>query len=254
MIPIKSEEDIRMLRKSGEILSKIMQKLKTEIKPGMRTKDIDRMAEELISAQSALPAFKNYQGFPSNICISVNEEVIHGIPGERVIEEGDIVSLDVGINFQGYYSDAALTLAVGRIDAHKRKLIDTTKKALYLGIEQARENNHLYDISYAIQRCAESKGFSVVRQFVGHGIGVKMHEEPEIPNFGRPHQGPRLLAGMVLAIEPMVNMGSWEVDVLDNGWTAVTRDGLPSAHFEHTVAITKEGPLILTSLAQEQPN
>ena len=143
---------------------------------------------------------------------------------------------------------------MGSIDAHKRKLIDTTKKALYLGIEQARENNHLSDISYAIQRCAESKGFSVVRQFVGHGIGVKMHEEPEIPNFGRPHQGPRLLAGMVLAIEPMVNMGSWEVDVLDNGWTAVTRDGLPSAHFEHTVAITKEGPLILTSLAEAQPN
>lgn len=251
MISIKSEEDIEKIRKSGEILSKVMRNLREKIKAGMRTKDIDQLAGELISIESAIPAFKDYRGFPANICISINEEVVHGIPDERQLQEGDIVSLDLGINFNGYFSDAAVTLPIGKIDNHKRKLIEVTKKALYLGIKEAKENNYLSDISYAIQSYVESSGFSVVRQFVGHGIGFKMHEEPEIPNFGSAHQGPRLLAGMVLAIEPMVNMGTWEVNILDNGWTAVTKDGLASAHFEHTVAITKNGPQILTGLADE---
>lgn len=246
MIPLKSEQDIEMIRKSGKILSKVMQELKKEIKMGVRTKDIDGLAEELIAQESAASAFKNYQGFPANICISVNEEIVHGIPNERILKDGDIVSLDVGINLNGYFSDAAITLPIGRVDSRKKKLIEVAKNALYLGIEQAKENNHLYDISCAIQNHVESNGFSVVRQFVGHGVGLKMHEEPEIPNFGRSHEGPRLLAGMVLAIEPMVNMGTWEVNILDNGWTAVTKDGLPSAHFEHTIAVTKNGPEILT--------
>jgi len=254
MIPIKSDKEIEMMKKSAEILAKVMEQLKENIKAGIRTREIDDMAADFIAQESAASAFKNYKGFPANICVSVNEEVVHGIPGERMLKEGDIVSLDVGINFKGYFSDAAITLPVGKVAPQKERLIEVTKKALYLGIKQTKENNHLSDISYAIQNYVEANGFSVVRQFVGHGIGLSIHEEPEIPNFGEAHQGPRLLAGMVLAIEPMVNMGTWEVDVLDNGWTAVTRDGLASAHFEHTVAITKNGPQILTSLADQKLN
>ena len=247
MIPLKSDKDIEMMKKAGEILAKVMEQLKEHIKTGMKTKEIDDMAADFIAQQSAASAFKNYKGFPANICVSINEEVVHGIPGERMLKEGDIVSIDVGINFKGYFSDAAITLPIGKVTPQKKRLIEVAKKALYLGIKQTKENNHLSDISYAIQNHVETNGFSVARQFVGHGIGLSMHEEPEIPNFGKAHQGPRLLAGMVFAIEPMVNMGTWEVDILDNGWTAVTKDGLASAHFEHTVAITKNGPQILTS-------
>lgn len=252
MIPIKSEYDLELMRQAGKKLAKIIKKLQENIKEGVRTKELDEMAVEFIAAEGCHPAFKNYHGFPGNICVSINEEVVHGIPAERQIKKGDIVSLDVGLNFNGYFSDAAVTLPVGRIEANKKKLIEVTKKALFLGIEQARENNHLSDISAAIQKHVEANGFSVVRQFVGHGIGKNMHEEPEIPNFGTIHQGQRLLAGMCFAIEPMVNMGTWEVSILDNGWTAVTKDGLASAHFEHTLAITKNGPEILTSLPQER--
>jgi len=254
MIPIKSDYELQIMQEAGRILSQTLRRLKGQIKAGVRTREIDQLAADFILAQSALPAFKNYKGFPANICISVNEEVVHGIPDERVLKEGDIVSVDAGINFKGYFADAAFTLPIGRVDSRKRKLIEVTKKALYLGIEEAKENNHLLDISSVIQKYVESHGFSVVRQFVGHGIGLKMHEEPEIPNFGTPHRGARLLCGMVLAIEPMVNMGTWEVDILDNGWTAVTRDKLPSAHFEHTVAITKNGPKILTDFSQGRLN
>jgi methionyl aminopeptidase len=247
MISIKSEKDLDMLRRSGEILARIMQKLRDCVKPGIATQDIDNLAEELIQKSGAVSAFKGYRGYPKSICTSINDEVVHGIPAERNLQEGDIISLDLGINYRDYLADCAVTLPVGQIIPQKRKLIEVTKKALSEGIKQARPNNHLSDISYAIQGCVEKNGFSVVRQFVGHGIGFRLHEEPEIPNFGKPHQGPVLKSGMVLAIEPMVNMGTWEVEILENGWTAVTKDRLSSAHFEHTVAITEKGPEILTN-------
>jgi methionyl aminopeptidase len=247
MIPIKSEKDLEMLRKSGKILAKVMKRIQESLRPGVTTAEIDRLAEELVHSENALSAFKGYKGFPAAICTSINEEIVHGIPGDRKIQEGDIVSIDLGINYEGYFADAAVTLAVGKISAAKKKLIKVAKKALSEGIKEARSGNHLSDISSRIQNLVERNGFSVVRQFVGHGIGTKLHEEPEVPNFGRPHQGPVLKNGMVLAIEPMINMGTWEASVLDNGWTAVTKDGLASAHFEHTVAITKKGPEILTN-------
>jgi methionyl aminopeptidase len=196
--------------------------------------------------ENAIPAFKGYKGFPATVCTSVNEEIVHGIPGKRRLKEGDIISIDLGVNYQGYFSDAAVTLPVGNIDAKKRKLIEVTKKSLAEGIKQAKAGNNLFDISYSIQNYVEKNGFSVVRQFVGHGIGRSLHEEPEIPNFGRAKEGEVLKTGMVFAIEPMVNMGTWECEILENGWTAVTKDRLPSAHFEHTVAITEKGPEILT--------
>ncbi len=235
-----------MLKKSGKILAEIMQRLKEVIKVGISTYKIDQLAEELARRKNALPAFKGYRGFPANICTSINEEVVHGIPNEKRLKEGDIISLDLGINYKGYFSDAAITLGLGRIDSRTEKLIDITRNALSQGIKQARINNYLSDISYTIQTYVEKHGFSVVRQFVGHGIGRSLHENPEIPNFGIPHQGEILKSGMVFAIEPMVNMGTWECEILENGWTAVTKDGMPSAHFEHTVAITDDGPEILT--------
>jgi len=246
VIPIKSEKDLQMLRRSGQILSAVMRKVQKILRPGIRTLDIDRLCAELILKENALAAFKGYKGFPATACISVNEEVVHGIPTPRVILEGDIVSIDLGVNYQGYFSDMAFTLPAGRVDENKRKLIEVTKKALDIGIKQARSGNYLSDISHSIQSFVEGYGFSVVRQFVGHGIGVALHEEPEIPNFGDAHLGPLLKNGMVLAIEPMVNMGSWECLIAKNGWTALTKDGLASAHFEHTVAITDKGPEILT--------
>ena len=246
MIPLKSEKDLEMIRRSGKILSRVMQKLCASIQEGLTTQAIDQLAEVLVSKEDATPAFKGYKGFPANICTSINEEIIHGIPGERKLKNGDIISLDLGVNYKGYFSDAAITTAVGKVNPRIKKLIEVTKAALAQGIKQARQDNQLSDISYAIQSFVEGKGFSVVRDFVGHGIGHNLHEEPEIPNFGRPHQGPVLKTGMVFAIEPMVNMGSWESRVVENGWTAVTKDGLPSAHFEHTVAITENGPEILT--------
>lgn len=247
MIPLKSEEDLEMIRKSAKKLARITQKLRESIKVGVSTEEIDRLAEELVRSENAQPAFKGYRGFPANICTSVNEEIVHGIPGNRRLKEGDIVSLDLGINYKGYFADVAITVAVGQVNAHIKKLIEVTKNALREAIKQAYIEKHLSDISYAIQSYVEKHGFSVVRDFVGHGIGLSLHEEPEIPNFGRAHQGPILKSGMVFAIEPMVNMGGWESKILDNGWTAVTKDGLPSAHFEHTVAILNDGPEILTS-------
>jgi len=246
MIPLKSEKDLQVLREGGRILARIMKKIQPHIRPDITTAAIDSLAEELILQENALPAFKGYKGFPATACVSVNEEIVHGIPGERKLKEGDIVSLDLGINYKGFFCDMAVTIPVGKIDAKAKKLIEVTRKSLSEGIRQAKVKNHLSDISYSIQNYVERNGFSVVRQFVGHGIGYKLHEDPEIPNFGRPHQGPELKSGMVLAIEPMVNMGTWESEILDNGWTAVTKDGLSSAHFEHTVAITERGPEILT--------
>ncbi len=247
MIPLKTKEDLEMMRKAGKILARIMQELQNFVSVGVSTIAINRLAEELVRRENSIPAFKGYKGFPAATCTSVNEEIVHGIPDERRLKEGDIISLDLGINYQGYFADAAVTLSVAGIDARTKKLVEVTKKALSLGINQTRIDNHLSNISYAIQNYVEKHGFSVVRQFVGHGIGKNLHEEPEIPNFGRPHQGSLLKEGMVLAIEPMVNMGTWEAEILDNGWTAVTKDRLPSAHFEHTVAVTESGPEILTN-------
>ncbi len=250
MIAIKSEKDLEMLRISGAILAKILRSLQTNSREGVSTSQLDQLAGELIKKENALAAFNGYKGFPANICTSINEEIVHGIPSQRKLVEGDIISIDLGINYQGYFTDAAVTVPIGKIDAKKKKLIEVAKAALTCGIKEARENNHLSDISHAIQSHAEKNGFSVVRQFVGHGIGKNLHEEPEIPNFGRPHQGPVLKPGMVLAIEPMVNLGTWESEISDNGWTAYTCDGLASAHFEHTIAITKEGAEVLTDFTK----
>lgn len=246
MIPLKSKEDLDGLRESGKILARVMRELKGFVRPGIVTSEIDNLAQRLILQEKALPAFRGYRGYPACVCVSVNEEVVHGIPGTRRLEDGDIASLDLGINYRGYFSDAALTLPVGRASPEPERLIKVTKEALALGIDKVRIENRLSDISYAIQDHVEKSGFSVVRQFVGHGIGIQLHEEPEIPNFGAPGQGPVLKSGMVLAIEPMVNMGSWECEILEDGWTVVTKDKLPSAHFEHIVAVTDAGPEVLT--------
>jgi len=246
MISLRSPKDLEMLKRSGKILAVIMRKVEKIVQPGITTLDIDRLSEELISKEKALAAFKGYKGFPAAACVSVNEEIVHGIPGPRVILEGDIVSIDLGVNYQGYFSDMAVTLAVGKVDEGKKKLIAVTRQALDAGIKQAQAGNNLTDISHRIQSFVEARGFSVVRQFVGHGIGTALHEDPEIPNFGQPRLGPLLKSGMVLAIEPMISIGGWECLILDNGWTAVTKDGAASAHFEHTVAITDKGPVILT--------
>ncbi|MCX5697723.1 MAG: type I methionyl aminopeptidase [Candidatus Omnitrophica bacterium] len=247
MIPLKSEKDLVMLRESGRILAKVLRQLCEYVRPGISTAQIDNLAEQLISETKGKAAFKGYKGFPASVCTSVNEEIVHGIPGPRVLLEGDILSLDLGINYQGYFSDAAVTVPVGRVDFRSSKLIEVTRKSLSEGIRRAKADNHLSDISHAIQGYVEARGFSVVRQFVGHGIGVSLHEEPEIPNFGAPHKGVVLKNGMVLAIEPMVNAGGWESKISDNSWTALTKDGLRSAHFEHTVAIIPGGPEILTA-------
>lgn len=246
MIPLKSEKDLGTLKVSGAICGRVLKKLGELVRPGIITREIDAFAEELINKEGAIPAFKGYRGFPASVCISVNEEIVHGIPSKRRLISGDIVSLDLGVNLEGYFTDAAITVAVGIVSAQKSKLIKVARQSLNIGIKKAYPGNHLSDISHSIQEYVEKNGFSVVRQFVGHGIGRSLHEEPEIPNFGRPHQGPVLKSGMVLAIEPMVNTGTWESEILENDWTAVTKDRLPSAHFEHTVAITETGPQILT--------
>jgi len=247
MIPLKSDEDLEKLRKSGKILSKVMESIKKAIIPGVLTSDIDALAQRLIAEEGAHPAFKGYKGFPAAVCTSINEEIVHGIPGKRALCEGDIIGIDLGVNYLGYFTDAAVTLGIGLVDSNVLKLVEVTKEALAEGIKKAVVGNRLSDISHRIQTFVEGNGFSVVRQFVGHGIGVNLHEEPEIPNFGFANQGPILKKGMVLAIEPMVNAGTWEAKILPNGWTAVTRDGSPSAHFEHTIAITEDGPQILTN-------
>jgi methionyl aminopeptidase len=247
VITIRSAREIDLLKRSNAIVAEIFEKLKGMILPGVATQELDTVAEEIILSRGAIPAFKGYRGFPATLCVSINEEVVHGIPGQRRLKEGDIVSLDAGVNLNGYFGDAAISLPVGGVDKSAQRLLEVTEKALYIGIERAKAGNRLFDISYAIQTWVESHGFSVVRDFVGHGIGKNLHEEPQIPNFGSPHQGPRLETGMVLALEPMVNEGTYEVRVLSDGWTVVTKDGKRSAHFEHTIAIT-DGPAEILSL------
>jgi len=246
MINLRTKEEIEKLRRSNRLVAQALLKVREAIKPGVRTAELDRIAEETIRKGGGRPAFKGYRGYPANLCVSVNEEVVHGIPGPRRLEEGDIVSLDLGVLMDGYYGDAAITVPVGEVSEEAKKLIEVTEEALHKGIEKARVGNRLYDISHAIQSWVESFGFSVVRDFVGHGIGRQLHEEPQVPNFGPPNQGPRLMVGMVLAIEPMVNAGGWQVKVREDGWTVVTADGSLSAHFEHTIAITEDGPDILS--------
>ncbi len=248
MIPIKAEEDLEMLRSSGRILSWVMQELRKQVKANISTLELDRIACGLIAKKKAKSAFKEYQGFPANICASINEEIVHGIPSERKLKNGDIISLDLGINYCGYFTDAAMTIAVGPVNPEIEKLIEVTRESLIIGVKKAQINNRISDISNAIQNYVEKNKFSVVRQFVGHGIGKNLHEEPEIPNFGQPHLGDVIKNGMVFAIEPMVNLGGWQSKILDNNWTAVTMDGLPSAHFEYTVAVTEKGPEVLTPL------
>jgi len=248
MIIIKSPREIEQLKRSNAIVAEVFEKLKGMIAPGITTKELDQVAEEYILSKGGRPAFKGYRGFPATLCISINEEVVHGIPGQRRLKEGDIVSIDGGVNFAGYFGDSAITLPVGEVDPESKRLLEVTEKALTIGIENAKIGNRLFDISYAIQRWVESRGFSVVRDFVGHGIGKELHEEPQIPNFGSPHQGPRLEKGMVFALEPMVNEGTYEVRVLSDGWTVVTADGKRSAHFEHTISIADDGAEILSIL------
>jgi methionyl aminopeptidase len=231
-----------------QIVAEVLEGIKRIIAPGIMTKELDEFAESFVLSKGAIPAFKGYRGFPASLCTSINEQVVHGIPSLTRLKEGDIISLDIGVYYKGFYGDAALTLPVGETGKEAERLLSTTEKALYWGIEKAVGGNRVSDISHAIQSCVEKEGFSVVRNFVGHGIGRELHEEPQIPNFGRPGEGPVLMEGMTLAIEPMVNAGSWEVVILNDGWTAVTKDRSLSAHFEHTVAVTSDGPLILTKL------
>jgi len=228
------------------IVAEVLEGIKRSVAPGIRTVELDEYTEAFIISRGARPAFKGYRGYPASVCTSINEQVVHGIPSSNRLREGDIISLDIGVHYRGFYGDAALTLPVGKVSAHAERLLAVTEESLYRGIEKAVPGNRLSDVSAAIQECVEQEGFTVVRNFVGHGIGRDLHEEPQIPNFGKPGQGPELREGMTLAIEPMVNAGGWEVMILDDGWTAVTKDGSLSAHFEHTIAITEDGNVILT--------
>jgi methionyl aminopeptidase len=249
MIILKSPREIELMARAGYITAGALQVVKEAIAPGISTGELDRLVEEFFQKQGAIPAFKGYMGFPASICTSLNNQVVHGIPSDKVIlQQGDILSVDVGAIVDGYVGDAAITYPVGEISPISSKLIAITERSLMEGIQRAVEGNHLSDISSAIQQWVEANGFSVVRDLVGHGIGQKMHEEPSIPNYGRPGYGSRLLSGMVLAIEPMVNVGKYHVKTLADEWTVVTADGKLSAHFEHTVAITPQGPRILTTL------
>jgi methionyl aminopeptidase len=246
MIIIKNHNEITLMKKAGRIVGETLLLLEKEAKPGVATVELDRMAEEFITKHGAKPSFKGLYGFPSSLCISVNEQVIHGFPGAYVLKEGDIVSIDCGAFFDGFHGDAARTFPIGSISVDAQKLIDITKESFFQGIKFAKEGNKLTDISYGIQSYVEAAGFSVVRDFVGHGIGRKVHEDPNVPNFGKSGRGPKLLEGMVLAIEPMVNIGTHKVKTLKDGWTVVTADSSLSAHYENTVAILSDGPEILT--------
>lgn len=246
MIIVKNDNEVSLMRKAGKIVGETLLLLENEIKPGITTAELDRIAEEFITKHGAKPSFKGLYGFPSSLCISVNEQVIHGIPGTYILKDGDIVSIDCGAYIDGFHGDAARTFPVGNISLDAQKLIDVTKESFFKGIEYAKVGNRLGDISNEIQSYVEAAGFSVVRDFVGHGIGRNVHEDPNVPNFGKAGVGPELVKGMVLAIEPMVNMGKHKVKTLRNGWTVVTRDSSLSAHYENTIAILSDGPEILT--------
>jgi len=246
-ITIKSAREIELMTEAGRILEIVHEEMKKALHPGMTTKDIDRIGEEVIRSYGCIPSFLNYHGYPASICVSVNDEVVHGIPSDkRVIKEGDIVSLDAGLIYKGYHSDAARTYGVGEISKEAKNLIDVTRESFFEGMKYAKEGNYLFEISAAIGRYANSHGYGVVRDLCGHGIGTALHEAPEIPNYEVLRKGPKLRAGMTLAIEPMINMGTWQVDFMDDGWTVLTRDRKLSAHYENTVLITKDEPVLLT--------
>ena len=249
MIIQKSTDEIKRIKDACLIVTEILIALKDVINEGVNTQELNAFAESTILKKKAKPGFKGYRGYPATICASINNQVVHGIPSSKTkLKEGDIISIDIGVYYQGFFGDAAYTYPVGKISERAERLLKISQESLYLGIEKASEGNRLHDISYAIQSYVEKHGYSVVRDFVGHGIGRSLHEEPQIPNYGKKGRGPRLKKGMTLAIEPMVNEGTWEVKILKDGWTAVTKDGRLSSHFEHTIAITQNGPLILTKL------
>jgi methionyl aminopeptidase len=248
MIICKTPREIEIMREAGKIVALTRKELEKHIRPGITTKELDAIAEEVIRQYGAIPSFKGYNGFPGSICASVNEELVHGIPGNRVLKEGDIISIDVGAQYNGYHADSAWTYPVGEIAAETKKLLEVTEKSLYIGLEEAKPGARLSNISHAIQTYVESHHFSIVREYVGHGIGQDLHEDPQIPHYGPPNKGPRLKPGMTLCIEPMVNAGSRYVKTLADNWTVVTVDGKMCAHFEHTIAITENGYEILTTL------
>lgn len=249
MIHLRTPAEIEKMRLCGRIVAETLQLLGREIRPGVTTKQLERLAVQYIRSQGAVAAFKGYHGYPGYICTSIDAEVVHGIPSERrVLQEGDIIGIDIGVRLDGYLGDAAYTFAVGKVSPEKQRLMEVTAEALRLGIEQAVAGNYLSDIGHAIQSYVESQGMGVVRQLVGHGIGRELHEAPEVPNYGEPKKGPLLREGMCLAIEPMVTLGTYDIEVLSDGWTVVTCDRQPSAHYEHTIAITADGPRILTQV------
>lgn len=247
MIAFKSAAELEAMRQSSRIVATVLAELEPLIRPGIRTRDLDLYAEKRTRELGAVPAFKGYRGYPASVCVSVNEEIIHGIPSGRLLQDGDIVSLDFGVLFEGFFSDSALTVPVGRVSPEALKLIATAELSFFKGLEQMKDGQRLSDVSAAIQEYVESQGFSVIRQFVGHGIGRALHEEPQVPNFGVPGRGPKVRPGLTVAIEPMIAAGGPEVEVLEDGWTAVTRDRRLAAHYEHTVAMTETGPEILSA-------
>jgi methionyl aminopeptidase len=250
MVHIRTDREISLIAASCQIVADTLNMLSDHINPGVRILDLDKMAEEFILSRDARPAFKGYMGFPSTLCVSVDDEVVHGIPSDRYLEEGQIVGIDCGAEKEGYYGDHAITFSVGNVSESRKKLMQTTKDCLMKGIAEAKPGNFVSDIGYAIQTHAEGNGYSVVRELVGHGIGSSLHEEPQIPNYGTPNQGYKLCEGMCIAIEPMINMGNKEVKTDSDGWTIRTSDGEVSAHFEHTIAITSDGPKILSKVSQ----
>jgi methionyl aminopeptidase len=246
MIIGKSQKEIDKMRAAGQLVGRVLQQLRGMVAPGITTLDVDRAAEKMIRDAGAYPTFKGYNGFPFSICASVNDQVVHGFPSEYELKEGDIFSIDVGATLDGFVGDTATTVGVGKVSDDRQRLMRVTEESLQLAIEQCRAGNHLGDIGFAVQSHAEAQGYSIVRDYVGHGIGRQMHEDPQIPNYGKPGKGPKIKTGYVFALEPMVNMGSLHTRTLKDGWTVVTVDGQPSAHFEHTVAVTEEGPEVLT--------
>jgi methionyl aminopeptidase len=245
---VKTPDEILVMQEANQIVAEALSFLEKIVEPGITTWELDRVSEDLCLKRKALPAFKGYRGFPASLCVSINEEVVHGIPSrKRKLKKGDILSVDFGVKFKGYFGDSAITIPVGKVDSEKKKLIEVTKESLNLAISQVQIGNRISDISSAVQSFVEKNGFSVVRQFVGHGIGTSLHESPEIPNFVQDEPTPRIIEGLVLAIEPMVNIGTFAVKILRDGWTVVTVDKKASAHFEHSVAVTQNGPLILSS-------
>ncbi len=248
MIICKTQREIEIMRQAGRIVALTHSELRKHIRPGITTIELDKIAEEVIHSYGAIPSFKGYKGFPGSICASVNEELVHGIPGSRVLKDGDIISIDIGANYNGYHGDSAWSYPIGEISENTQKLLNVTEQSLYEGLKQAKPGNRLLDISHAIQTYVENNGFSIVEDYVGHGIGQKLHEDPPIPNYGRPNRGPLLKKGMTLAIEPMVNQGKKDVTVLPNNWTVVTADKKLCAHFEHTIVITDNGYEILTQV------